>query len=664
METTARSWPAEWSTDRAAFRLAVRQLEEAITASNPASTDSAPTGNTPEQSTGSSGITEEILRPEMVDGQPSAPAFTDAQKREMAAMIAEAFRNHGGQGPTPPPNDPPNLGMGNGNGEWKPDDIGYFDPEHDGLANVGAPIVNAGRHVFYRDVYAFVDRLKDMAPLRDEPKLRTALVQCLRGSALIWHSMELSDLEKQLLKNADLDSWYGALIHRFKERTPAALQHLQRERYSMADARQQKNPRLYAQDIFRYAKAAEMPSLYNQLSIAWNNLNWEFRRDIPEPTSTTTMRAFLDQLDSKSGIWFEMARRLGNSGQKTQANSSSSKYERRQTRDGFPQPASGNSASQYFPRPQGWTSYQYQNSAYSRQSSSFDQVKPAVALPSPRQPLQIIAGNTFGSSNQRRSQPNQDAASRNDGRFSRRQQAYVVNEDEDDAAAEGLHDQEENPESIGDYYVARDDLDYYNPEEDFRDTPESFAHIITPSEFVHQCRRCQDVFQSNNLLFTHLEKDHHVGRRNRSLSKPFADKGPEPIKAFLSVTIGTYIIDFNTSSKAKPFADGKKVGPTIISFMVDASKEVGVGYAYRGYSHAKGKVALSRESTLDYACYDTDAGVTCADRIWFKKQAPNTQIRTMATPLKVRNLDTTKHQSFEYAICDLYILVRRADWRS
>jgi len=53
---------------------------------------------------------------------PPAPgnAFTEAQKREMAAMIAEAFRNHGGQGP---PNDPPHPGD-NGNGEWKTDDIG------------------------------------------------------------------------------------------------------------------------------------------------------------------------------------------------------------------------------------------------------------------------------------------------------------------------------------------------------------------------------------------------------------------------------------------------------------------------------------------------------------------------------------------------------------
>ncbi len=183
-----------------------------------------------------------------------------------------------------------------------------------------------------------------MAPLRGEPKLRTALPQCFRGSALIWHSMELSDFEKQLLRNADLDSWYGALIHRFKERTPAALQHLQRERYSMTDARQQKNPRLYTQDIFRYAKAAEMSSLYNQLSIAWNNLDWEFRRDIPEPTSTTTMRAILDQLDSKSNIWFEMARRTGNSSQKQSTSGNTSKHERRQTRDGFSQPLSGNSA--------------------------------------------------------------------------------------------------------------------------------------------------------------------------------------------------------------------------------------------------------------------------------------------------------------------------------
>ena len=66
----------------------------------------------------------------------------------------------------------------------------------------------------------------------------------------------------------------------------------------MHDAQGRKNPHTYAQAMFRHAGAAEMTSVHNQLTIAWNNLTLDFRRDIPEPTSNTTIAQFLDQLNS------------------------------------------------------------------------------------------------------------------------------------------------------------------------------------------------------------------------------------------------------------------------------------------------------------------------------------------------------------------------------
>lgn len=85
----------------------------------------------------------------------------------------------------------------------------------------------------------------------------------------------------------------------------------------MSDARNEKSPRTYVQNILRYAKAAEFSSIYNQLTVAWNNLALEFRRDIPEPTSATTLGQFLDQVDAKANIWFEMTRQQ-NRGQQHQ----------------------------------------------------------------------------------------------------------------------------------------------------------------------------------------------------------------------------------------------------------------------------------------------------------------------------------------------------------
>ena len=39
--------------------------------------------------------------------------------------------------------------------------------------------------------------------------------------------------------------------------------------------------------------------------MTWNNLNWQFRRDISKLTDFTIIRHFLNQLDNYSNIWFK-----------------------------------------------------------------------------------------------------------------------------------------------------------------------------------------------------------------------------------------------------------------------------------------------------------------------------------------------------------------------
>jgi hypothetical protein len=65
--------------------------------------------------------------------------------------------------------------------KWIANEIEYFDSRLDEDESV----VNVDRHVFYRDIYAFVNRLKNMMNLRNEEKLRAILSQCFRRSAFI-----------------------------------------------------------------------------------------------------------------------------------------------------------------------------------------------------------------------------------------------------------------------------------------------------------------------------------------------------------------------------------------------------------------------------------------------------------------------------------------------
>ena len=66
-----------------------------------------------------------------------------------------------------------------------------------------------------------------MEVVRGRDNLRALIPQSFRGSALTWHSTEPSEMEKSLLRRADLLGWYAALTIRFKQRTPQTLKNLQ-----------------------------------------------------------------------------------------------------------------------------------------------------------------------------------------------------------------------------------------------------------------------------------------------------------------------------------------------------------------------------------------------------------------------------------------------------
>ena len=119
------------------------------------------------------------------DTQFSLVAFSDAQRRELDAMIAKVFRNQD-QASTSS-SDTSLVETSNqqdrDSQNWKSDEIEFFDLEYENSNN--SFIVNVDRHVFYKDVYAFIDRLKNLALLREKNKLRVIISQCLRDFALI-----------------------------------------------------------------------------------------------------------------------------------------------------------------------------------------------------------------------------------------------------------------------------------------------------------------------------------------------------------------------------------------------------------------------------------------------------------------------------------------------
>ena len=65
----------------------------------------------------------------------------------------------------------------------KVDDVGYFNLDYDDSSN--ALVVNAGRYVFYRDIFTFVDRFKDLSKIYNKNKIKALVLACFRGGAFI-----------------------------------------------------------------------------------------------------------------------------------------------------------------------------------------------------------------------------------------------------------------------------------------------------------------------------------------------------------------------------------------------------------------------------------------------------------------------------------------------
>jgi hypothetical protein len=143
--------------------------------------------------------------------------LTAADRQELIRMVdrmLDAREAARAQNQPPPQNQPPQIRapLESDTRPLRADDIGYFNPD---LQEDDAAAAS-GKSIIYTDVYAFTDRLKHLASIHTEARIREAFSTCIRGSALHWHSTELTDFERQCITVADITEINKLLIQRFK----------------------------------------------------------------------------------------------------------------------------------------------------------------------------------------------------------------------------------------------------------------------------------------------------------------------------------------------------------------------------------------------------------------------------------------------------------------
>jgi hypothetical protein len=197
---------------------------------------------------------------------------------------------------------------------WVTADLEFFDSIYDEKFTVTTDSMqHVDKDTYFRDVYLFIDRIKNIAIIKEIETVRNNLYTCLRDTVMIWYTAELFEKAKELVRTKNnLDVWKRYLIKRFRNRSNVIMIIIIRERYTMNDARRRRESREYVSVIMRIARSIELESKSHQVMMIYNDLNLIFQRNISMSTLTTQIQNFLQHVDDKKDIWWSLISRNRN----------------------------------------------------------------------------------------------------------------------------------------------------------------------------------------------------------------------------------------------------------------------------------------------------------------------------------------------------------------
>ncbi|TAQ84474.1 hypothetical protein B7494_g7190 [Chlorociboria aeruginascens] len=593
--------------------------------------------------------------------QAPPPMQINAELRaEIAAVVAatlderDARRQRDSTAGTEPPRLrtlSPSTAPGDNHASLRTDDIGFFNPD---MSDADLSESSSSK-IIYNDVYAFTDRLLHLSAAYDEQKIRNLLPTCLRGSALTWHSIELTSIERQFFARVTLPEVCDGLIKRFKEAASVAVNEYMKAELRIDDIVSGQSMRGYAQKMFKHARAAGMTGTYNQLIAVWNSLDPEMRLHIAMPTTDTSMSAFLQTLDEKEQLFRDRVM-----SERGPTHSRQGRYpsqgipERRFDRyghnrnnafhRGYTDQTSNQRNRQYptYPGVANPNQRQYQTSPRTQQNAWVQNSRPTQNPFPPRHQgyTDNRGGNTGNRGNQfQNAGPSMRTLPSNPARLQitapngfashdkpwRSQNAYAS------AAFADANDSldlplEHNEQDTANANNAQGDLDeHYDAYEDPYDY-EPVANFSQPSPSDFACKKCDEVFPSKNKLHIHLR------RHDCQRIQPVEDNTPS-----------TDVV-VNLASDAP-----------VIKSTAKSNLDCGTGYGFRKWHYVTAQAKLHLDMDPVAICIDTGCSLSLIDEAWLLKCIPDVKIRTMATPIMVRGISNLKHPTSKYVIIPFYL---------
>ena len=460
-----------------------------------------------------------------------------------------------------------------------------------------------------------------MTTIKDDNKLRTVISQCLREFVLVWHSIELIDFEKEMLRNAFLTMWYNVMIKRFKKRISIALINMQIIKYTLDDAKQLKNSRLFAQNLFRFAKIANLTSIHNQLIIAWNNLAWKFRQHISKFTKNISIRKFLKQLDSHVNMWHEMIIF------KSYITLSEFSFDRKYSKS-FYQSRNERNTDNYFNRAISYDSNNAYNSSRQKRNDRSFRIEVTIKIE------KISRDRDFDRDRRNRFYDKRNRQIDEERYRTKDRMIADINDFRDKEKFKikiymTQNEAEQEDSDDHDDYNRFDDLKYFDSDYDEKnDDIEVTVSLAMTFRFI--CRRCKKTLKSNNAFHRHLKICMKIVNANAIVVHI----------NFIKITVSLSI--------------------SIKSFNVDVNKNIDTDYDFKRYQYAFTEVFLTKHDDSTFICADTEAEITLVNAEFFST-IKNVFIRIMIIFITVRELDTDKHFTDKYVIVFMYFLEKDKD---
>ena len=199
----------------------------------------------------------------------------------------------------------------NDNTKWNAEKLRFFDSMYDNKSiSIDQVMKHAEKNIYFRDVYLFLNRVKNMTLIHEDQFVRENLFICLRDTALQWYTAEISIETKKLLRyEQNLRYWTEQFLKRFKKSSDVSIITILKERYIMKNARRHRKLREYASVILRAAKSTKLGSVANQIAIIYNELNVKFQRNLIRSENVTFLNVFLRKIDDFKHIWWFLATR-------------------------------------------------------------------------------------------------------------------------------------------------------------------------------------------------------------------------------------------------------------------------------------------------------------------------------------------------------------------